>query len=768
MRLVTLPLVLIALPIADYGLLQLAVIFRICLDVFLGNQITVGSKRGIANNLDGTFLYALYYRFRIFLITLPVAALFLWAIYLAGYPKLFWMILIITIGFVFGEMPRDSVKNYFFAKKRFRAFAILDSAIVIASVLASTIGAILTGSVIVFALAEFIAVAFISLFSLLYLGVSEKLFLAYRKKEIDRKVIDYGLKMIPGTTVLTFSDRFANIFVTVFFGLNSLAIFSVVEKMHKIFKEFLNSTNDLLYADFSKARISGLIKTTKLNLKKGLALSFSIVLFFTILAYFYIDLFLPADYQIAKIYILILALSLPPIIPQGIIQTILEVNFKHRDLTGLIINSNLVKIIIILVLGLFFGIWGVLAGLVLGNWAMLFFYYFTVIARVRTDEKKLCVVAASDIAIRFLLFGQLKRLKEDGFDISVVCSEGKWTDDIREAGFVVKPIKITRKISPFTDLLTLFQLRKYFKKERFNIVHTHTLKPGLLGLLAARLAGVPIVVHSNLGLYFKESSPWFKKEISLFFERIVACLASTVFFVARPNLELALKKKVCSKNKAKYLGGWVNLEKFNPDRFSENSRLSKKKELGISGDRVIGINARLVRDKGYLELLPAFAELLKEFPKTTLLIIGTREKEKADQLNPDKIFAEFGIEKKVCFLTDRTDIPELYAVMDLFVLPSYREGIAISVLEALAMKVPTIASKVGGVVDSVIDKETGLLIKAEDKEDLKRALIWAMKNESLMKGYALIGRRKIEKEFKESLVYDRLNQEYSRLIKLEK
>jgi len=141
---------------------------------------------------------------------------------------------------------------------------------------------------------------------------------------------------------------------------------------------------------------------------------------------------------------------------------------------------------------------------------------------IKTKKIKVCQVTTIPFAIRFLLLNQIKDLQKQGYNVSVVCSPGKWVKEIEEEGVPVKTIKITRRMSPFSDLITLFKLIFYFRKEKFDIVHTSMPKPGLLGTLAARMAGVAIVIHSNLGFYFqkdirKVTKKWtFKtKEISL-------------------------------------------------------------------------------------------------------------------------------------------------------------------------------------------------------------------------------------------------------------
>ncbi|GAG26967.1 unnamed protein product, partial [marine sediment metagenome] len=258
---------------------------------------------------------------------------------------------------------------------------------------------------------------------------------------------------------------------------------------------------------------------------------------------------------------------------------------------------------------------------------------------------KVCQVSTIPFAIRFLLLDQIKNLQKEGYEVSAVCSPGKWIKEIEENNIPVKPIAMTRKISPFTDLVTLFKLINYFKKQKFDIVHTSTPKAGFLGTLAAKIAGVPVIIHSNLGFYFQKDSHWAKKKFFVFIERITAACSDLVFSVAKPDIQTALKEDICKPEKIKYMGWWINSEKFNPNKFSQEFIKEKRKELKIpERARIIGINARLVRDKGYYELFESFKQVLKGHPNTILLIIGPEEPKKRDRINPAIVFKEFGIE----------------------------------------------------------------------------------------------------------------------------
>src|SRR5258706_7662937 len=146
-----------------------------------------------------------------------------------------------------------------------------------------------------------------------------------------------------------------------------------------------------------------------------------------------------------------------------------------------------------------------------------------------TTNIKICYVASADLALKFLLLNHLKFLKKEGYDVYAVCSEGKWVEDIKKEGIKVTTIPIKRKFSPFSDLVSLIKLTRHFKKEKFDVVHTHNLKTELLGQLAARLANVPIKVHTFHGFDFDEDASSFKKNFFLLIDKISLKKTDLVF-----------------------------------------------------------------------------------------------------------------------------------------------------------------------------------------------------------------------------------------------
>ncbi len=377
---------------------------------------------------------------------------------------------------------------------------------------------------------------------------------------------------------------------------------------------------------------------------------------------------------------------------------------------------------------------------------------------------KICYIVSVDITLKFILFNQLKFLQKEGYDVYVVCSPGKWIKDIEEYGIKVKTIKFKRKISPISDVISFIKLFFYLKKEKFNIVHTHTPKASLIGQLAAKMAGTPIIVNTIHGFYFQKEDSYWKRAIFIFIEKIIASCSSLIFFVNREDMKTAIEEKICFPDVIRYFGGGIDMQKFNQERFSEEFILEKKKQLNINPNhKVIGIVARLVKEKGYVDLFEAFEKIISRFPEITLLVVGFLEPGKKDMINTN-IIKKYSIEKNVVFLGERTDVDEIYALMDIFVLPSYREGLGISIIEASAMEKPVIATNIRGCRESVEDGVTGKLVPLGNSLELSKALIYLINHPKEAKEIGKNGRIIVMRKFDERLVFDRIKKEYQGLL----
>jgi len=379
---------------------------------------------------------------------------------------------------------------------------------------------------------------------------------------------------------------------------------------------------------------------------------------------------------------------------------------------------------------------------------------------------KVCHVASVDMTLKFLLLPQLKLLLKEGCGVSVVCSHGKLVKEIEKEGIIVKNIEITRKLfSPISDIIALIKLFFYFKKEKFDIVHTHAPKPALLGQLAAKMAGVPIILNTIHGLYFTKDSSLLKKKLFILIEKISAKYSDFIFSQNKEDIKTIVKEKIAKAKNLGYLGNGINLQKFSPEKFSQNFIIKKKQELGLPLDvKIIGIVGRLVEEKGYVDLFLAMEKIIKKYPDVLLLSIGPDEPAKKDWLSKD-IVKKYGIEKNVIFLGQRLDIEELYPLMDVFVLPSHREGFPRSVIEAMAMQRPIVVTNIRGCKEEIDNGKNGIVVPVKNPQKLAEAILLLLNNDGKAKRLSENARIKAIEEFDENLVFGRIVRQYKKLIK---
>ena len=384
-----------------------------------------------------------------------------------------------------------------------------------------------------------------------------------------------------------------------------------------------------------------------------------------------------------------------------------------------------------------------------------------------TKRLKIAHVATLDMSVRFLLLNQLLRLKAHGYDVHAVCRPGEWIDEIESYGIKVHTVQMHRSVSLFHDSLTLWKLYNCLKREGFDIVNTHTPKAGILGPIAAKLAGVPIIIHTVHGFLFHDNVPIPKRFIFMGAEKLTATFADYLFSQSREDIEQAIKHKIGLPENIFYIGNGIDVARFSPHNISIAPQ-KKREEVGIKADElVVGIVARLVYEKGYLELFQAAVELVRKFDNVKFLVVGPVETDRKDAVNLD-ILEEMGIDEKVLFLGMRKDMPELYSTMDIFVLPSWREGIPRALMEAMAMEVPVVATNIRGCREVVKNGETGLLVPVRNHQALAEAIALLLQDEQKRIEMGKAGRKYILANFTEDIVYQRILQLYDVVTRGEK
>lgn len=377
---------------------------------------------------------------------------------------------------------------------------------------------------------------------------------------------------------------------------------------------------------------------------------------------------------------------------------------------------------------------------------------------------KVAHVTTVDMSVRHLLLNQLIFLRAAGFNVTAVSAAGPDIGPVEAAGIRHLAVPFTRRMAPLADLRAAWTLWRTFRRERFTIVHTHQVKAALFGQAAARLAGVPIVVNTIHGFYFHERTPPLKRGAWVLIERIAARCSTLLLSQNREDIPTAIAAGICSADKIEHLGNGIDLRRFDRSRVAPSRVAALKRELGMPEDAVVvGFVGRLVREKGVLELYAAARELRQRFPTLRLLVVGPVDAVKSDALRPE-VAAQYGIGDITVFTGYRHDMPELYALMGVCVLPSHREGMPRSPMEASAMEVPCVATAIRGCREVVLDGQNGLLVPVGDARTLGDACARILADPALASAMGRRGRELALQRFDERHVFERVQSVYARLL----
>jgi glycosyltransferase involved in cell wall biosynthesis len=366
--------------------------------------------------------------------------------------------------------------------------------------------------------------------------------------------------------------------------------------------------------------------------------------------------------------------------------------------------------------------------------------------------------------LRFL-HGQTSFIRRAGFDVHAVSSPGPELAAFAEKeGVAVHAVEMTRRMTPLRDLRALLRLRKVLRRVRPDIVHGHTPKGGLLAMLAGWLAGTPVRIYHLRGLPLLTASGT-RRRILRLTEAVSCGLAHRVIAVSHSMRSEAIRERLCAPDRIKVLlggsGNGVDAEgRFRP--LGDVVRRETRARHGIPEDAlVVGFVGRIVREKGVAELATAWMGLRERYAGLHLLLVGVLEPE--DPLPPG-VVRLLHSDPRVHLVGLDWDTPRLYAAMDVVALPTYREGFPNVPLEAAAMALPVVATRVPGCVDAVQDGTTGLLVPPRDADALARALDRYLASPTLRATHGAAARRRVLADFRQEAVWLAVEQEYRELL----
>ncbi len=377
---------------------------------------------------------------------------------------------------------------------------------------------------------------------------------------------------------------------------------------------------------------------------------------------------------------------------------------------------------------------------------------------------KVAMITAVESSFKLLFANQLKAIKSAGFDV-IAISTLEYPENLEflnKMGVKFIEVPIKREVSLLADLITIFKLARVIKKERIALIHNQTPKPVLLGSLAGKLAGTKII--NTARPYFRDLPDGWRKRFFIWLEKLSGKLADLNLVENPLDEELYLSLKILKKENLRIQGNGIDLKRFNPEKFSSEDIKQIRKELGIPEDaQVVGCVARYVYEKGYYELFKAFQILKESYPNLWLLTVGIYLPSEREPI-PRDLPQKMGIADRTVMLENRSDMERLYAVMDIFVLPTYRDCFPRSLIEASAMAKPIIASDIVGCKVVVEDGKTGILVPRQDPEALARAIKILLDSPHLAKSFGEKARQKAISQFDESKVCAQIVSAYKELL----
>lgn len=369
-------------------------------------------------------------------------------------------------------------------------------------------------------------------------------------------------------------------------------------------------------------------------------------------------------------------------------------------------------------------------------------------------KKKTLQVVNVPFVLPYYFGDQIEFLKQNGIDITIACSPGpELTKFCLKYDVGSEPVNVLRKIDLTTDLKSLFKLFFFIKKERFDYVIGHTPKGGLLSMVAAKLAGVKNRIYFRHGIVF-ETSSGFKRRLMLTLEKLTSACATKIVSVSNSVQEYSLRANINLPHKSVILNkGTCN--GVDMERFVKSDSRKMKSKLGLGDSFVVGYVGRLVSDKGITELVEAMNILKRSIPGVKLLLVGPfEERDSLAESVREQVLNDSSI-----FFTDLVeDTVPFYNAMDVFILPSYREGFPTVVLEASAMELPVITTRSTGCVDSIVESKTGVYTNI-DSISIAENVAFYFNNPAKRNEHGKNGREWVSNNFDQKIVWECIKNE---------
>ncbi|HLP65547.1 glycosyltransferase family 4 protein [Flavobacterium sp.] len=376
------------------------------------------------------------------------------------------------------------------------------------------------------------------------------------------------------------------------------------------------------------------------------------------------------------------------------------------------------------------------------------------------SKNTLIRITTVPLSLDKLLEGQLNYMGEF-YNVIAVSSEKEYLEAIgKRENVATHHIEMTRKITPLHDLVSVVKMYFFFKKVKPFIVHTHTPKAGIVGMVAARFARVPHRLHTVAGLPLLEATG-LKRKLLDFVEKLTYSCATKVYPNSNALLGIIQENNYCPSTKLKVIGkgssNGINTDYFDDKHFSVEQKSELKKQLNIHEDDFVFIFVgRIVADKGINELISAFSELQQQ--KVKLLLVGPLEQD----LNPllPETLQQIQGNANIISVGYQNDVRPYFAISNALVFPSYREGFPNVVMQAGAMNLPSIVTNINGCNEIIEEGKNGIIIPVKNSDELHKAMLKFVANAEQLQTYKQNSRELIVSRYQQSKVWNDILEEY--------
>ncbi len=366
---------------------------------------------------------------------------------------------------------------------------------------------------------------------------------------------------------------------------------------------------------------------------------------------------------------------------------------------------------------------------------------------VENKKRKIAIVVSDPMIAKFFLLPHINKLSQKHL-VTLISNYDHKRDYLESlcTNISLYHIGICREIDPVKDITALIRLIFHMNMFQYDLVYSISPKAGLLAMISSKVCNVPYRVHTFTGQVWVNSTG-FKKYLLMKFDRIIAILASSILVDSPSQREYLIDQNIVSSEKSKVLGvGSINGVDTNRFKLNQQDRNINRKKLKIDDSMIIVLFiGRLKRDKGVFELIHAFKNLSRRMRNLKLIIAGPDEENIQHALELEASSTKYD----VYFYPYVKKPEELYNIADILCLPSFREGFGNVIIEAAAYGIPSIASRIYGLTDSILDQETGILVTAGNIDELEKAIFYLANDVQERNRLGTNAKIRVNQEFKE-------------------